>query len=144
MHPVYTFITCFAAVFAMVKLCLAAELDEHSFPFFVAWTSAPYLAYCGLAHSRRTRRDDSTVVFIGTAISAGLATLLYGNDLWTVIDARSRGEELLNCAGPLVELGFPLVQWFVAGALCLATRPGHPPKAAALMKPAAPMTDDAL
>lgn len=119
MHPLFTVIVSIGAVLSTVVLGIAAKTDERSFIFFVCWTGAPYLTYCGLAFARRAHRS---AVFGATVVSGGLATLLYWSDIWPFVAAVSRGEEVMNCAGPLIEFGFPILQWFFAVALWMATR----------------------
>jgi hypothetical protein len=118
MHPIYTVIVSIAAVLSTIVLCIGARVDEHSLPFFIGWTGAPYLGFCGLALARRAHGSG---IFVATLLSGGLATLLYWSDIWPLAAAETRGEEILNCAGPLVELGFPVVQWFLVAVLFLAT-----------------------
>lgn len=118
MHPVFTVIVSIGAVVSTVVLGIAAGTDERSFPFFVCWTGAPYLGYCGLAFARRAHRS---AVFVATLLSGGLATSLYWSDIWPQVAAEARGEEVMNCAGPLMELGFPIVQWFLVVVLSVAT-----------------------
>jgi hypothetical protein len=118
MYPIYTVIVSIGAVLSTVVLCMVAGIDERSFVFFVCWTGAPYLGYCGLAFARRAHHF---AVFVATILSGGFATLLYWSDIWPQVVAESRGEEVMNCAGPLIELGFPVVQWVLVVALFVAT-----------------------
>ena len=120
MRLVCIVIVSLAAVLATVTLEMAAEVDERSLRFFVCWTGAPYLGYCVLA---ATRRNDRIAILVGTVISAGAATALYWLDIWPQVAAKARGEEVMNCAGPLVELGFPILQWLSVGVLWGATKP---------------------
>jgi hypothetical protein len=96
--------------------------DWSSTQSYLLWTGTPYLAYCGLT-SARARTGDAGPVFVTTALSAGLATFAYAADMMPYIHARSRGEELMNCAGPLVQLGVPILQWVLVGWLGFATEP---------------------
>lgn len=110
------------AILTTYALCVGAGTDEHSTRFFLFWTGAPYLGYCGLAFARR-RTGGAAPVFVTTALSAGLASLLYVADLVPYIQARSKGEDEMNCAGPLLQLGFPILQWVLVGLLWLVTLP---------------------
>ena len=121
LYPVLSIIASVGAVLAMRSLCIAAELDEHTTPAFLFWTGVPYLGYSLLALSRRDRPGASGVVFATTMISAGAATALYWSDLSPSIGARARGEEVMNCGGPLVEFGFPLLQWISVVILAVVT-----------------------
>jgi hypothetical protein len=116
-----------AATVASVGLAFAIGADANSFPFLVFWTGAPYLGYCGLALLRGRRREASVAICFATAFSGGLATLIYWSSNWEFIQARSRGEGPLDCGGPLVELGFPLIQWVSVGVLWIAMRPVRSP-----------------
>jgi hypothetical protein len=88
----------------------------------VFWTGAPYPGYCWLAFERvRSRRAH--LVFAGTAVSAALATVMYLADLMPFVKAQSTGEEVMNCAGPLIEFGLPILQWLFLGFLCVVSSP---------------------
>ena len=119
MYPVYTVIVSIVAVLSMVVLCNAAGLDENTSRFFLFWTGAPYLGFCGLAFVRAAHRPG---IFIGTLLCGGLASLLYWSDIWPLVAAKARGEEVMNCAGPLLEFGVPIVQWLLVVVLFVATR----------------------
>jgi hypothetical protein len=123
MYTALTACASLGAILTMFALCVAGGTDERSTQFFVCWTGTPYLGYCGLAFARRRRSGASRLVFVGSALSAGLAVLLYTADLLPYIEARSKGEVVMNCAGPLIELGFPVVQWVFVGLLWLVTLP---------------------
>jgi hypothetical protein len=56
-------------------------------------------------------------------VSAGLAVLVYTSDILPFVRARDTGEELMNCGGPLIEFGFPILQWLGVGLLWLACLP---------------------
>ena len=124
---VYTALSICASLIAtgaMFALCVAAGMDARSIHFIVCWTSAPYIGLCILAFSRH-RRLGSGLVFAGTAISAGLAVVVYANDMLPFIRARYTGDIVMNCGGPLIEFGFPIVQWLGLGLLwivCLSFR----------------------
>ncbi len=120
MHLVCTIIVSIVAVLSTVTLEIAAGADERSLRFFAFWTGAPYLGYCGLAAARPRR---NVAILITTAISAAVATAVYWSDIWPLVAAQARGEEVMNCAGPLVELGFPIVQWLSVVVLWVAIRP---------------------
>jgi hypothetical protein len=111
-----------AAIGTMITLCAAAGMDARSVNFFVWWSSAPYLGYCILAFWRH-RRVGSGLVFTGTALSAVLAVFAYESDILPFIRARYTGDELMNCGGPLIEFGVPILQWLGVGLLWLACLP---------------------
>jgi hypothetical protein len=121
LYPALSIIASVGAFVVMRLLCIAAELDEHTTSAFLFWTGVPYLGYSLLALSRRDRPGASAVVFASTIISAGAASALYWADLSPSIGARARGEEVMNCGGPLVEFGFPLLQWISVVVLAVAT-----------------------
>lgn len=108
MNPVFTVLVSVGAILFMAGLGILGGTDSPSLLFFVCWTGAPYLGYCALALARRAPR---TAIFVNTLISAGLASIAYLSDSWPFILARARGEEMMNCAGPLIEFGVPLLQW---------------------------------
>jgi hypothetical protein len=113
------------AIVTMLALCVAAGFDAQTIHFFVCWTSAPYIGHWILAYWRH-QRSGSGFVFAGTALSAGLAVVVYANDILPFVRARSTGDIVMNCGGPLIELGFPLLQWLGVGLLWLACLPYRP------------------
>jgi hypothetical protein len=122
MYTAMTVAASLAAIGAMLALCVASGMDARSINFFVCWTSAPYLGYCILAFWRH-RRVGSGLVFAGTALSAGLAVIAYASDILPSIRARYTGDVVMNCGGPLIEFGVPILQWLGVGLLWLACLP---------------------
>jgi hypothetical protein len=122
MYPALTVCASLGATVTMLALCVTAGMDARSTQFFVGWTSLPYVAYCILAFVRHQTRSCG-LVFVGTAVSAALALLIYAADFTPIIGARSTGEVVMNCGGPLIELCFPIVQWLFAGLPWLASLP---------------------
>jgi hypothetical protein len=122
MHPIFTVLVSIGAVLSTAAMGIAASVNEDDFWFLIFWTGAPYLGHCGLATSRRAH---GTTVFAWTIISGGLATLFYWANFRPMIDVRQQGGMPMNCAGPLIEAGVPLIQWFLVMVLFLAI-PGGP------------------
>jgi hypothetical protein len=113
------------AIITMLSLCVAAGFDAQTINFFVCWTSAPYIGHCILAYWRH-RRSGSGLVFAGTVLSAGSAVVVYANDILPFVRARYTSDIVMNCGGPLIEFGFPILQWLGVGLLWLACLPYQP------------------
>ncbi len=81
MRPAFTLLVSIACILALLGLSIAAGADERTTFAFVCWGGAPYLGSISLAYARRWRPDACFAVFVGTVLSGGLATFLYGQDL---------------------------------------------------------------
>ena len=118
MKTVLSVVTSLSCALATVHLYGLSGMDSHSLMFLGGWAVAPYPAHCVLAFAARRRPEASVAILVGTIASGGVAILLFLNDLQPWIDARSRGvEPPMNCGGPLVEFGLPVVQWIFLGVL---------------------------
>src|SRR5262245_55103256 len=107
-----------SAILANAYLFFAAAPDAGSARFFTFWAASPYLAHCGLAWMLRRHLAASRLGWAGT-VAAGLFTLgVFYSDLQPIIAARAEGTRPpMNCAGPLLELGLPVLQWLFVGLL---------------------------
>jgi hypothetical protein len=90
---------------------------------FIAWTVSPYAALLVVTLRWLRSTTASIVVTLGAiAIAAFGLTLLYGA-AWPYLEARWQGTRgPLNCGGPVIELGVPLVQWIAVVVLALLAR----------------------
>jgi len=105
-----------SVIAVIVSAWLFHEVNP-GFEIICFWTGLPYLAHCALSIGVSGYQAASRAVVIGTVVSTCAADYMYFRDVWPFIDARSSGTHLMNCAGPLVELGVPILQWIFVGFL---------------------------
>lgn len=103
----------------IVTCVIFAAVDSP--PLLTLWVTAPYLGNFALARACRRHLAASILVFFGSVFLAGFATnrwYYYCEDLHHIQHiVRAGGRPPMNCAGPIVEVGFPLMQWIAVALL---------------------------
>lgn len=122
MEPAFTILASLACVVTTIGLCVAAGVDGPSTRAMAWWSGLPYLGFCTLAFVHRGSREAARRVLVATAVVGGLATFLYARDLWPFIEAGPDRDQIMDCGGPLVEFGVPVVQWLFIGVFALSLR----------------------
>jgi hypothetical protein len=95
MYPALTLSVSLGAVVGVYALCVGVGTDETSFRGVLFWMGLPYVGYCALAVARH-RTGGSGLVFAGTLVSAGFASLFYAAVDLPFIEARLRGQAAAN------------------------------------------------
>lgn len=75
------------------------------------WDTAVFVAFGAVAVGLRNSRTGSLILLAGTLATGIFSTWLLYADLHFYFTPPTPGNQVMNCMGPLVELGLPILQW---------------------------------
>ncbi|MHB9076808.1 MAG: hypothetical protein ACYC3X_04845 [Pirellulaceae bacterium] len=121
MIPAITTISCFCAAAATIGMLALAVLNYNpgsweSIVIVGGWDVAVYAGVVLLAVALRESRRASVVMLLGAVFIGGFSVLILYGDLSAYFTPPTPRHRVMNCVGPIIELGLPLLQWPTLGA----------------------------